>query len=441
MQTIQELSNLVRCGQAKPSEITRQMLDRIAANNDKEHIFITVSEDLAMRQALQADEDLAKGKDLGALHGIPYTLKDLFKTVGVRTTGGSRVLENYVPEQDAKLVQRLNGCGSVLLGKVNQYEFAHGATSFNPHYGDVCNPYDENRVAGGSSSGSAAAVARGYGLFSLGTDTGGSVRVPAALCGLVGLKPTYGLLSTEGVIPYCWSLDHAGVIATTARDTKLVMDSLLKKTASEGSLMDLKGKKIGIPEDFFYENLDPEIASAMDRVKEKFKKLGAELVAVKLPDLTNSRTASLIIQLPEVLSCHSQYLKERGEFYSDEMRAGMAAGQFILAEQYLTAKRMARYYKDEIMKVFQSVDLLLTPSTPCVAPRMDQNMVKVGDLELPAGNAVTRFFSIFNMTGTPAMTVPAGFHSCGLPMGFQLIGAIGQDDLVMDAAIVFEDNV
>lgn len=441
MHTIQEISTLIHSGEARPSEMIQKLLHDIEEKNGEEHIFITVSGDLALKQAQAVEDDLAKGIDRGALQGIPYTLKDLFKTADIRTTGGSLVLENYVPKQDAALVRILNSCGSVLLGKVNLYEFAHGATSFNPHYGDICNPYDATRVAGGSSSGSAAAVARGYGLFSLGTDTGGSVRVPAALCGLAGLKPTYGLLSTEGVIPYCWSLDHAGVIANTAVDVKLVMDALLQKPSSIPEPCDLTGIRIGIPDTFFYDGLDPEIAAAMEVVKKKFAVLGAELVSVRLPDLTDSRTASLIIQLPEVLCCHSKYLKENANRYSDELRAGMAAGQFILAEQYLTAKRMAHYYRDEMKKVFQRVDLLLTPSTPCIAPKMDQNTVMVGSLELSAGNALTRFFSIFNMTGNPAMTVPAGFHSTGLPMGFQLIGGIGQDDLVLSAAITYEENI
>lgn len=440
MQTIRELSRLIHCGDVSPSEVAKEMLDQIQKKNAGEHIFITVSEEVAMAQAKQADYDLKRGIDLGPLQGIPYTLKDLFKTAGIRTTGGSQVLADYIPDKDAELVQTLNMCGSVLLGKVNQYEFAHGATSLNPHYGDVCNPYDSTRVAGGSSSGSAAAVAKDYGLFSLGTDTGGSVRVPAALCGLAGLKPTYGLLSTKGIIPYCWSLDHAGVIAHTAEDVKIVMDALLKKPYNSNNSKNLKGIKIGIPDTFFYEDLDPEIEKTMADVQKNFELLGAELRRVSLPDLAASRTASLIIQLPELLSCHEKNLAEKGHLYSDELKAGMAAGQFILAEQYLTAKRTARFYAEEVGKVFQKVDLMLTPSTPCIAPKLDQKTVRIGSSDLSAGNAVTRFFSLFNMTGMPAMTVPAGFHSTGLPIGFQLIGAVNQDDVVMNAAISYENR-
>ena len=438
-QTIYEYSSLLRSGAMKAEEAVQLILDDIAANNDTDHIFITVSREIALQQAAACDREFRDGKSGNILRGIPYTLKDMFKTAGVRTTGGSRVLEDYIPDENAAIVDILNDNGAVMLGKVNQYEFAHGATSFNPYYGDVCNPYDSTRVAGGSSSGSAAAVAKGYGLFSIGTDTGGSVRVPAALCGLVGFKPTYGALPSDGMIPYCWSLDHPGIIANTAKDTRIVFEVLNGMDTSESDTINLKGIRIGIPEHFFYDDLDPEISAAMEDVFERYRNLGAELVSVTLPDLSDSRTASLVIQLPEILSSHSTYLKDRSNLYSEELKAGMAAGQFILAEQYLTAKRVANYYKNEISKVFSQVDLLLTPSTPCLAPTFEQTNVRIGEVEMPAGNAVTRFFSIFNMTGMPAVTVPSGFSSSGLPIGHQLIAAIGQDVFLMRTAEAFED--
>ncbi len=442
MKTIKETAEKIKKGEIKPTELVAQMIAEVKKNNDNQHVLITITEERAMKEAAAAEEKLKKCGDTDVLCGIPYTAKDLFKTKGIRTTGGSKVLADYIPDEDAELISNLADRGSILIGKANLHEFAHGAIGTNPHYGTVANPYDSTRIAGGSSSGSGGAVAYGYGLFSLGTDTGGSVRVPAALCGLVGLKPTYGLLSCKGVIPYCWSLDHVGVITNTVYDMKLVMSSLLKHKAQTCAQEQnaVSGKKIGIPTSFFYDNLDPEIESTLNRVREKFKSLGADIVYVDMPDLQNSRIASLTIQLPEVLSYHSKYLSDRWELYSPDIFAGMAAGQFILAEQYLTAKRTASYYRDEIQKIFGNIDLMLVPSTPCIAPKIGEDFVKIGGEYIPCGNAVTKFFSLFNMTGNPSLTVPAGMHSEGLPIGFQLVGREFGEEELLNTAITYENN-
>lgn len=442
MNTIRETSSRIRSGELRPTDLVASMLEEIKKNNDADHAFITITEDMAHEQATLAEKEIASGVNRGPLHGIPYTAKDLFKTAGIRTTGGSRVFEDYIPDEDAEIVALLRERGSVLLGKVNLHELAHGAIGVNETYGTVPNLYDPTRISGGSSSGSAGAVARGYGLFSIGTDTGGSVRVPAALCGLVGLKPTYGLLSCDGVIPYCWSLDHVGPITRTACDCKIVMSALLAGNYDALEAADsLKGLRIGIPTTFFYENLDPEIAGAMDRVKEAFVSLGATLEAVEMPDLKQSRTASLLIQLPEILSYHSRYLADRGTRYSFDILAGMTAGQFILAEDYLAAKRTQNLYREEMKRVLREVDLLLTPATPCVAPKIDSSFVELGGKPVPVGNTVTMFFSFFNMTGNPAISVPAGFHSTGLPIGFQLVGRHFDEAGVLQAAMTYESRI
>lgn len=442
MRTVEEISSKYISGDLKPTELLIHLIENAKENNPQNHIFITITEERAMEEARKAEAEMASGIFRGPLHGIPYTLKDLFKTKGIRTTGGSKVLADYVPEEDAAVVRQLNENGSILLGKVNLHEFAHGAIGTNPNYGTVPNPYDETRIAGGSSSGSGGAVSNGYGLFSLGTDTGGSIRVPAALCGLVGLKPTYGLLPTDGVIPYCWSLDHVGIITNTAYDTKLVLSSLAKDDLGDGNetKYDKKNIVVGIPKTFFYDDLDPEIEEALENVKKNIVAMGVTLKSIEMPDLQNSRTASLVIQLPEVLSYHGQYLEEKGELYSPDIFAGMTAGQFILAEQYLRAKRMLNYYKDEMRKIFNEVDVILTPSTPCIAPKIDDAFVDLGGKQIPVGNAVTKFFSLFNMTGNPAITVPAGFHSTGLPIGFQLVGREHEDCFIVNFSVEYENN-
>ena len=445
MKTIKDTVAKIKYGEIKPTELVAQMVAEAKRNNDNQHILITITEERAMKEAATAEEILKKGGEVDVLCGIPYTVKDLFKTKGIKTTGGSKVLAEYIPDADAEIILRLVDCGSVLIGKANLHEFAHGAIGTNPHYGTVANPYDSTRIAGGSSSGSAGAVSCGYGLFSLGTDTGGSVRVPAALCGLVGLKPTYGLLSCKGVIPYCWSLDHVGIITNTAYDMELVMSSLLKKHKPESYTCvhgqnGLSGKKIGIPTSFFYDNLDQEIEATLDKVRGNFRSLGADIVFVDMPELQNSRIASLTIQLPEVLSYHSKYLADRWELYSPDIFAGMAAGQFILAEQYLMAKRTASYYHDELRKIFESIDLMLVPSTPCIAPKIGEDFVNIGGESVPCGNAVTKFFSLFNMTGNPSLTMPAGMHSKGLPIGFQLVGREFGEGELLNTAITYENN-
>lgn len=440
MESLKEVSALIRSGDLMPTDYVRTVFRKIRARSADDHIFITMTEDLAMEQAEQAEKQL-KEKGAGSrLLGIPFTLKDVFYTKGIRTTGGSKVRADAVPALNAEVVDRLYGQGAVLLGKVNLHEFAYGATGQNAYFGTVANPYDKTRLAGGSSSGSAAAVASGYGLFSLGTDTGGSARVPAALCGICGFKPTRDLLSCKGVIPLSWSLDHVGILANTAEDIRIVLEELAglpvqkdpagpAQEASSGTA--LKGLRIGIPDSFFYEDLDPEIEAAMERVKAEFVSLGGELVRVSLPDLTDSRTASLVIQLPEILSYHGKALAEKSGDFAADMLAGMAAGQFIPAEQYILAKRTLNYYKTAINELFRDIDVFLLPSTPCTAPRIDDEFVEIGGAKVPVGNAVTRFFSLFNMTGNPSLTSPAGFSSEGLPIGYQLVGRLHEDQRVL----------
>jgi aspartyl-tRNA(Asn)/glutamyl-tRNA(Gln) amidotransferase subunit A len=349
------------------------------------------------------------------------------------------------------VVERLEDAGAVLIGKTNLHEFAYGATGENPVTGTPPNPYDPRRLAGGSSSGSAAAVAAGLAAAALGTDTGGSVRVPACLCGLVGLKPTAGLISTRGVIPYSWSLDHIGVIARTTADAALVLNAAAGPDPEDPqsvagpvpaceppSAGTLEGLTLGRPRSFYFEQLDPEIEAAANRALELLAARGARIVEVELPAMDQVRTVSLTIQMPEVLSYHSRHLGERAELYGEDLRSGLALGQFLLAEHYIRAKRFMERYRREMDRVFQGVggvDALVTPTCPIVAPEIGTVTVETGGprggKEEAVGNALTRLTTFFNITGHPALTVPCGLHSSGLPMGLQVVGRHFEETTVL----------
>lgn len=437
----QELSAMIKHKELSPVELTTAYLQEIERTNPNTSVYITVASEQALAQAHKAEKEILSGHYRGPLHGIPFACKDLYATKNIRTTGGSKVLESFVPTYDAHTIKSLYQAGSVLLGKTNLHEFAYGATGENPYFGTVVNPFDETRNAGGSSSGSAATVASNTAVFALGTDTGGSVRAPSALCGVVGLKPTYGRVSLKGVIPYCWSLDHFGVSTKTVYDAALVMDGVTKesKTTFTDSLDGkMKGLRIGIPREFFYEDCEREVLDHTTRVIEGLSALGCEFIDIETPKLDYSRTVSLLIQLPEVLSYHSRYFKEKKDLYGMDMMAGMAVGQFILSEHYIRAKRIVELYKGQITSIFNDVDLILTPTCPITAPLLDQISVTTSKRTEAKGNAITRFTSFFNLTGNPAITIPSGANDTGLPTGVQLVGSHFDENVILKAGHMIE---
>jgi aspartyl-tRNA(Asn)/glutamyl-tRNA(Gln) amidotransferase subunit A len=440
----QELSGLIKNKEISPVELTTACLQEIERTNHKTSIYITIASEHALAQAHNAETEILNGHYRGPLHGIPFACKDLYATKDIRTTGGSRVLEDFIPTYDAHIIQSLYQSGSVLLGKTNMHEFAYGATGENPHFGTVSNPYDHTRNAGGSSSGSAATVASNTAVFALGTDTGGSVRAPSALCGVVGLKPTYGRVNLQGVIPYCWSLDHFGVSTKSVYDAALIMDCVSKN--KQGTFVNslegqIEGLKIGIPRNFFYEDCEKSVLDNTTKIIDSLTALGCEFIDIETPKLDYSRTVSLLIQLPEVLSYHSRYFKEKRDLYGIDMMAGMAVGQFILAEHYIRAKRIVELYKEQIENIFNDVDLLLTPACPITAPLLDQVNITTSRRTEAKGNAITRFTSFFNLTGNPSISIPSGTNDSGLPTGVQVVGRHFDETLVLNAANIIEQGV
>ena len=432
---IGELADRLRSGDLSAADLMQCYADRIAALNASSKAFIALDLDRAIAMA---KSQVINPED-NPLKSIPYSCKDLFDVKGMVTSGGSRVLADNIADRNAEVITRMNRAGAIFIGKNNLHEFAYGATGENALYGTPPNPYDQTRLAGGSSSGSAAALGYGLCAAALGTDTGGSVRAPAALCGLVGFKPTFGRISTEGVIPYSWSLDHVGTMARNAADTALLFNTL-GNNVQEPPAVKLDELRIGIPEGFFFARADTEILDSIERLMNFLRDAGAQLKPVAMPSMEHSRTVSLTVQMPEALSYHNRYLEQRGDLYSQDFRAGLALGQCLLAEQYIRAKRFIESYRRDMDEVFDGIDLLLTPATPVIAPKIGAVEVTVDGQAEPAGNAITRYTSFFNMTGHPAITLPCGMHSEGLPIAAQLIGKHYGDEQLIAATTLIESS-
>jgi aspartyl-tRNA(Asn)/glutamyl-tRNA(Gln) amidotransferase subunit A len=372
-------------------------------------------------------------------------LKDLFATAGVQTTAGSKILANSVPAEDSDDAARLRAAGAVLLGKLNMHEFAYGATGVNPHYGPCRNPWDTSRVTGGSSSGSGAAVASGEAFAALGTDTGGSIRIPASLCGVAGIKPTFGRVSRRGVIPLSWSLDHIGPLARCVEDTALVLGAIAGHDPLDGSssaepvpdytagLGDgVKGLRIGIPHEFFFDAVDAEVGAAVRIAIGILEGLGAEVSEVGLPLIAEAPGAVTAIMLPEALAYHRRWMEERPEDYGDDVRYRLELGATFLAVHHVQAQRLREVivsrWREE---VFGAVDLLAMPATAVPAPP-----IEVGDLA--ATFSLIRNTNPLNLLGVPAMSVPCGLTAAGLPIGLQLAGRWWDEATVFRAGYAYE---
>lgn len=404
----------------------RTCLDRIAARDGLLNAFVTVMGEEANPPAE------------GPLHGIPIAVKDMYEVKGVRTTAGSRILAEYVSPRDAAVIQRLRAAGAVIIGKTATHEFAYGCTTDSPFHGPTRNPADPDRTPGGSSGGSAAAVAAGMVPLALGTDTGGSVRVPAACCGVVGFKPTYGRISTEGIIPLCWSLDHPGFLTRTAADAALLLDVLsgaAEAGARGGRPGSLCGVRAGIPQGWLQAPMEPAVLGAFAGGVQRLRELGAELEAVDLPPLLEFHFVSRILTLAEAGSYHARYLGRLAE-YAPDVRARVELGQVIPAREYLLARRMRASLCRRTADVMSQVHLLVTPTMPIVAPRIGERSCLGGE---PVSDAMLRYTVPFNVTGQPAVSLPAGCTPEGLPVGLQLVGPAHGDEWILHVAAALEE--
>lgn len=412
-------------------QLTEACLRQVEKHNPAINAFITITPDLAVQAALQADAILAQHpSNLQDIHllGIPLAIKDLFETNGVRTTAGSRFFTDFIPAQDAQAILLLKLNGAVMIGKTNTHEIALGVTGVNPHFGAVKNPWDTNRVTGGSSSGSAAAVATGMSLAGLGTDTGGSVRIPASLCGVVGLKPTHGRISTCGVIPLSWNLDHVGVLCRTTRDAAIILqvlagydphDPQCMDTPVDDYLSELEGLnkdwRVAMAAGEYIESSDPEVIRAFAESGRVIKDLGAHVEKVDACWLGELAVANGRMTQADGAAFHRERLAAHPDWFGEDVRQRLEAGAALTSSDYALARRTQAEGRRKFEQFFTKYDLLILPTTPIPAPPI-QGM---GAIE--AARCLTRFTAPFNLCGLPALSIPNGFNQDGLPLGLQIV--------------------
>jgi len=448
--SLMELSAEIRARRVSPLEATEACLHRIGERDGVLNSFITVTADSALAEARQRTEELAAGRWRGPLHGVPLALKDLFLTAGVRTTSGSAVLRDWVPDRDATVVRRLRDAGAILLGKLNMHEHAFGATSENPHFGPVRNAHDPERIAGGSSGGSATAVADGLCFGSLGSDTGGSIRCPASLCGVVGLKPTYGRISRAGVLPLSWSLDHVGPIARTVADAAAMLEAVSGYDSADAtaakervppftSRLDagVRGLRLALPREHFWRPIQPQVRDAALAAIAGLEQAGAVVEEISLPLLEYAPAAQALIICSEAATYHREQLAANYEQYGADVRMRLLQGLCISARDYLDAQRVRAVVRREFLEALRDYDGFLTPTVPIPAPKMGQQVVEVEGLTAPPLFFLLRNTSPFNLTGLPAATVPCGLAD-GLPVGLQIAGRPWDEATVLQIAYAVE---
>jgi len=445
--SIVETTELLRKRELSPVELTKNCLAQIEKLNPTLNAFITVTAESALTQARTAEAEILRGHWRGPLHGIPLALKDLIDTAGIRTTAASALFKDRVPTDDAEVVRRLKEAGAVLLGKQNLHEFAYGGSSMISYYGEVHNPWDPARIAGGSSGGSAASVAAGLGYGAIGTDTAGSVREPAALCGIVGLKPTYGRVSVHGAIPLSLSLDHIGPIARTVSDAAVMLQVIAGHDASDPNSAEMpipdyvagfrdgvKQLRIGVPRRFFYEGLDPEIASAVEQAIGVLRTLGRDLSEIEI-EVPTDRT----LQTAEAYAYHAESASRSPELYQPETLRRIRRGEDISAAEVEQRRRELKHIRSEVHKIFEGVDVLVTPTTPVPAATINE-LKQDPELLRPNELMLLRNTRPVNVWGLPAISVPCGFTTAGLPIGLQIIGPQWREDRVLQLAYAYEQT-
>ena len=444
--TLRELAAGIRNGTTTPVEIIRLLLEQIRRTDEKLKAYVTVCEESAVKLAEAAEVQIKCGHDLGVLHGLPMSVKDLYETEGVRTTCGSKLMQDYVPKTDCTVVRRLKSNGAILLGKTNTHEFALGGITPPTH-----NPWNPNHIPGGSSGGSAASIAVCSAIAATGSDTGGSIRIPASFCGVVGLKPTYGRVSRAGIFPESWSLDHAGPIARRVEDAAILLKAMaghdeFDPTSSDRPVPDylenlndqVSGTKVGIPRNYFFERCDREVSAAVCKSIDALEGVGCKTVEFDFPHIQEIMAAYTTLDSCEASAYHERSIADRAGDFQPDVRLLLEQGLFIPATYYIQALRIRAAIFRDIMSLFKKFDVIVTPSEPMVAPEVGQQSIRFDDGEESVDSAIVRYLAPFNLTGLPALSIPCGMSSNGLPIGMQIIGKAFDETTVLRVGHAYE---
>lgn len=450
-ETIRQMAAALRAGKVSAVELAQRSISAAGQLQAILNAFVTITPETALAQASRADEELRSGLDRGPLQGIPVAHKDLFYTKGIRTTSGSKIYADFVPGYDATVVQKLADAGMVLIGKTGLHECAYGITSSNPHFGTVRNPWDTDRIPGGSSGGSGAAVAAGVVPVATGTDTGGSIRIPASFCGIVGLKPTFGRVSKFGVFDLAYTLDHMGPMTRNVRDAALCLEAMAGHDPQDPYTsarpteeyvppagIDLKGVRIGVPMSFFFERIDPEVDAAVRRICSLAESLGALVEPVVLPDMAALTAAALTVQLPEAANVHEPH-KAREADYGRDVWANLERGRGVSTFDYIRAQHAVRRCRSEFAAATADFDCLIVPTTPTPAPKIGQTTIEIGGSATDTRMATTSLVRGFNALGRPALALPCGLTASGLPVSCQIVGHPWEEAMVLRVGAALED--
>lgn len=448
--TIAELSNLIKSGEISPVEVTKSVIERTDKYDKLINSYISRNDQQALEVAKQAEKEIHEGVYKGSLHGIPLALKDIFYFENENVTMGSKIHKDFVPEYDATVVKKLKNSGAVFTGKLNMHEYAYGGTTNNEHFGACHNPWNLDRIPGGSSGGSGAAIAADLTIATLGTDTAGSIRIPAAACGTVGLKPTHGLVSKYGVFPLSWSLDHVGPLTKTVEDAAIMLENIVGYDENDATSVkapmvkyteyltgNIRGKIIAIEEDFFFHNIDSGVESLVRKSIKLLEEMGAKIEIVKMPSLKYSEYAEFMTFMAESAAIHKQNLLNRPQDFGKEIKFSLQLANTASATDYLQAQQIRKLMAEDFAKVYRKADVLIAPTLPMVLPNIGEEMVKINGIENGLTDSSIRLTAPVDLVGLPSISVPCGFHD-GMPVAFQIMGPAFKEQEILNMAFAYE---
>ncbi|WP_439649433.1 amidase [Lentibacillus daqui] len=450
--SVEELAPLLETRVISSVELTKAVLDHAETKNKEINAYISFSRKEAVEAAEKADKEIRIGHYRGMYHGIPMAIKDNLYIKNDVTTIGSKIHQNFVPDYDATVVKKLREAGAVLTGKLNMHEYAWGATTNNPHFGPTRNPRNLQHIPGGSSGGSGAAVAADMSAASLGTDTAGSIRIPSSACGIVGLKPTYGLVSKYGCFPLSWSLDHIGPMTKTVKDAAGLLEVIAGFDKNDSTVLNVpvenytkqltgnvKDLVIGVNEEYFFHQVDAEIEALVRKNIQRLVDQGAKVVEIKIPTLQYSEWAEMITALTEASTVHHRNLIERPDDFGDDVRLLFELGEIPSAVDYLQAQQVRRQLKQDFQKAFEKVDVLIFPTLPMLPPKIGEDDAEINGRRVDLMDNIVRFTGPGNLTGLPALSVPCGYKS-ELPVGLQIMGPAFKEGLVLNVGYALEQG-